>query len=69
MVGEGRNNMKDKPKTGAAFTEKPLSVVRDSLDSTETATVRYYEDLPSVPYMSVTDFYNRFYLVNTELAV
>ena len=37
--------MKDKPKTGAAFTEKPLSVVRDSLDSTETATVRYYEDL------------------------
>ena len=60
--------MKDKPKTGAAFTEKPLSVVRDSLDSTETATVRYYEDLPSVPYMSVTDFYNRFYLVNTELA-
>ena len=55
--------MKDKPKTGAAFTEKPLSVVRDSLDSTETATVRYYEDLPSVPYMSVTDFYNHFYLL------
>ena len=51
----------------AAFTEKSLPVIRDSLDSTETASVRVYEDLPNVPYMSVTDFYNRFYLVSTDL--
>ena len=50
------------------FVEKSVPVVRDSLDSSETAAVRYYEDLPSVPYMSVTDFYNQFYLVNTELS-
>ncbi len=52
---------------GEAFTEKTIPVVRDSLESTDTAAVRYYEDLPGVPYMSVTDFYNQFYLVNTEL--
>ena len=56
------------PEETPAFTEKSLPVVRDSLDGTETATVRCYEDLPNVPYMSVTDFYNRFYLVNTELS-
>ena len=51
----------------AAFSEKSIPVVRDRLDSTETAAVRYYEDQPDIPYMSVTDFYNQFYLVNTEL--
>ena len=51
----------------AAFSEKSFPVLRDSLDSTETAKVRFYEDLPNVPYMSVTDFYNQFYLVSTDL--
>ena len=50
-----------------AFSEAEIPVIRDDLDSTETAAVRFYEDLPSVPYMSVTDFYNRFYLINTDL--
>ena len=50
-----------------AYTEKALPVVRESLDTTETATVRCYEDMPDVPYMSVTEFYNRFYLQNTDL--
>ena len=49
------------------YTEKALPILRDKLDSTETATVRFYEDLPNVPYMSVTDFYNIFELTGTEL--
>ena len=49
------------------FTEKAVPVLRDSLDSSETATLRYYEDLPDIPYKSVTDFYNQFYLVGTEI--
>ena len=49
------------------YTEKALPVVRESLETTETATVRCYEDMPNVPYMSVTDFYNQFYLVKTDL--
>jgi hypothetical protein len=51
-----------------SFEEKTLPVVRDSLDSTETASVRIYEDLPNVPYMSVTAFYNQFYLESTDLS-
>ena len=51
----------------AAFSEKSFPVLRDSLDSTETAKVRFYEDLPNVPYMSVTDFYNQFELAGTNL--
>ncbi len=50
-----------------AFVEKDMPVVRDKLDTAEKATVRCYEDMPNVPYMSVTDFYNRFYLENTDL--
>lgn len=49
------------------YTTKQLSVLRDKLDSDESATVRYYKDQPNVPYMSVTDFYNQFELTGTEL--
>ena len=49
------------------YEEKALPVVRDEVDTTETAAVRLYEDLPDVPYMSVTDFYNRFYLAGTDM--
>ena len=55
------------PAFAESYTEKDLPVVRDKVDSTETATVRFYEDLPNVPYMSVTDFYNRFYLAGTDM--
>ena len=55
------------PAFAESYTEKALPVVRDKVDTTETATVRFYEDLPSVPYMSVTDFYNQFYLAGTDL--
>lgn len=49
------------------FTEKVVPVYHETLDGDETATLRVYEDLPDVPYMSVTDFYNQFYLVGTDL--
>ena len=49
-----------------SYVEKEVEVVRDSLDSAETATLRYYEDMPNVPYMKLTSFYNQFYLVDTE---
>lgn len=55
------------PAFAVSYTEKALPVVRDKVDTTETATVRFYEDLPDVPYMSVTDFYNRFYLAGTDM--
>ena len=55
------------PAFAESYTEKALPVVRDKVDTTETATVRIYEDLPNVPYMSVTDFYNRFYLAGTDM--
>ncbi len=55
------------PAFAVSYTEKALPVVRDKVDTTETATVRFYEDLPHVPYMSVTDFYNRFYLAGTDM--
>ena len=35
--------------------EKALPVVRDKVDTTETATVRFYKDLPNVPYIGVND--------------
>lgn len=50
------------------FTVKSVPVLRDSLDSTETATLRIYEDQPDVPYINVKDFYDQFYLVNTDLS-
>ena len=55
------------PAFAVSYTEKDLPVVRDKVDTAETATVRFYEDLPNVPYMSVTDFYNQFYLAGTDL--
>ena len=55
------------PAFAVSYTEKALPVVRDKVDTTETATVRFYEDLPDVPYMSVTDFYNQFYLAGTDM--
>ncbi len=55
------------PAFAESYTEKALPVVRDKVDTAETATVRFYEDLPNVPYMSVTDFYNRFYLAGTDM--
>ena len=50
-----------------AFTTKSVPVLRSSLDSTETANLRVYADQPNVPYINVKDFYDQFYLVNTDL--
>ena len=50
-----------------AFSTKQIPVLRSSLDSTETANLRVYEDLPNVPYINVKEFYDQFYLVNTDL--
>ena len=57
------------PTTAAdapAYTEKEVPVLRDSLDSDETATLRFYADLPNVPYMEISDYYNTFYLACTD---
>ncbi|MEE3491949.1 M4 family metallopeptidase [Ruminococcus sp.] len=56
-----------KPVT-EVYTTKSVPVLRSSLDSTETATLRVYADQPNVPYMNVTDFYNQFYTVDTDIA-
>ena len=39
-----------------SFTTKTVPVLRSSLDSTETATLRVYADQPDVPYMNVRTF-------------
>ncbi|MEE3405476.1 MAG: hypothetical protein VZR73_15475, partial [Acutalibacteraceae bacterium] len=36
------------------YTTKSIPVLRESVDSTETAQVRVYADQPHVPYMNVT---------------
>ena len=48
------------------FTERAVPVLRDSLDSKETATLRFYVDMPDVPYMEIRDYYNTFYLIGTD---
>ena len=50
-----------------AYTEKEVPVLRESTESTETATLRYYEDMPNVPYVELSQYYNQFYLVSTDL--
>lgn len=49
------------------YTTKAIPVLRESLDSTETAEIRRYADQPNVPYMNVAGFYNQFYLFGTDL--
>lgn len=39
------------------YTEKTVPVLRNSLPG-GSVTIRIYEDLPSVPYMSIVDFHN-----------
>ena len=48
------------------YTEKEVPVLRETLDTDETVALRFYNDLPNVPYMTVNDFYNRFYLMGTQ---
>lgn len=55
-----------KPVT-EVYRTKDIPVLRETIDSEETAAVRFYVDQPHVPYMNVADFYNRFYLMGTEL--
>ena len=65
------NNMKAPDSIGKpmaeVYTVKAVPVLRESVDSTETAQVRVYADQPHVPYMNVKDFYDRFYLLGTDL--
>ena len=49
------------------YNTASVPVLRESLDSTETADVRFYADQPHVPYINVRDFYNQFYLIGTDL--
>ncbi len=49
-----------------AFTEKDFPVLRETLESDETVRLRFYEDMPNVPYMDITQYYNQFYLLGTE---
>ena len=65
----------EKPDSGSGGTgttdpesvTRTVPVLRSSLDSTETAELRFYEDLPNVPYVNVESFYNQFYLALTDL--
>ncbi|WP_407385775.1 dockerin type I domain-containing protein [Ruminococcus sp.] len=63
--------MKAPEGIGSPLTEvyktKAFPILRESVDSTETADVRIYADQPHVPYINVADFYNRFYLLGTDL--
>ena len=65
------NNMKAPEGIGKpmaeVYTVKAIPVLRESVDSTERAQVRVYADQPHVPYMNVKDFYDRFYLLGTDL--
>ena len=45
------------PDDQTAYTEKKVPVSRDGQNS-GTVTIRFYEDMPSVPYISVADFQN-----------
>lgn len=45
------------PDDQTAYTVKTVSVNRDGNNS-GTVTIRFYEDMPSVPYISVADFQN-----------
>ena len=55
------NNSDSQPETNpddqTAYTEKKVPVSRDGQNS-GTVTIRFYEDMPSVPYISVADFQN-----------
>ena len=45
------------PGEQTAFTTKPLPVNRYG-EASGTVNVRFYDDMPSVPYISVSDFQN-----------
>ena len=45
------------PDDQTAYTEKMVPVNRDGQNS-GTVAIRFYEDMPSVPYISVADFQN-----------
>lgn len=49
------------------FITKTVPVFRESLTETETAQLRYYPDLPNVPYMGLLDFYSRFLMGSMDL--
>ena len=53
--------------TTEVYKTESVPVLRSSLDSAETAELRFYADQPNVPYISVESFYDQFYLVNTDL--
>ncbi len=55
-----------KPMT-EVYRTVSVPVLREKLDSEETADVRFYADQPHVPYINVRDFYNQFYLIGTDL--
>lgn len=48
---------KTNPDDQTAYTEKMVPVNRDGQNS-GTVAIRFYEDMPSVPYISVADFQN-----------
>jgi|GEM_PF-437694 len=49
------------------YVTRPVPVYRASLEDRETARLRYYYDLPNVPYMGILDFYRRFMLGGMDL--
>ena len=43
----------------ADYIEKDLPIFRDELTN-ETISVRYYDDMPNVPYVGIKEYYDRF---------
>ena len=69
-VTDSKTAMADAADLGKAYSEpiiKYVPVLRNSLDSSETAELLFYDDMPNVPYISVEAFYDQFYLVKTDL--
>ena len=51
-----------------SYETRTVPVYRDSLDTDETAALRFYDDLPNVPYMSVAGFYETFFFDTMTVA-
>ena len=55
-VNEDNNGGEAMPMDpGSGYTERAVSVIRDG-KAAGTVTLRFYDDMPSVPYISVADF-------------
>ena len=55
------------PVSSVSYTEKEVPIFKEA-ETDETASLRFYEDLPNVAYISITDYYHLF-LPDKEMTV